>query len=534
VNPPRSPPTNPDRRPPVVVVGAGPTGLLLAAELTRRHVDCVLIDAHDAPLGWDRATIVHARSIEIFEALGLADLILHQGVKVRGARFRSNGQVLGKLDLGLAGGRYGFDLGLSEDATEAVLTGYLEDHGGSVTRATRLVGIREDSDSGGVVATTEHDGEQREVEASFVVGCDGFHSTTRRLAGIEFPGTDLEAPWAVFDGTLQGWDDDHDMIYPFFDLPPVILTPLPGRRWRVYLRPRSEGSDLVSDAAETIHRYAPSVEFTEIEHPGRFACHSRVAASFRQGRVFLAGDAAHSCSPSEGHGMNTGLQDAFNLGWKLALAWRSTAGPALLDSYEAERRPVALRIVATGDAFEGNQTMTVQRERAQRDEAIHRTFADPSSSHHEAAAAAEIDRSYAGSGLVAGTECDHLAPGSLLPNTIPVVAAAGDACELHQLTHRLGHTVFVLGGSSASPEDVSALVTAIEELVRDSPVIDVVLGFSAGTAGPGIGRIDGTVARQLGVDDLTVLAVRPDRYIGFRHDGKDPGALVEYLRGFSE
>lgn len=534
VNPPRSSPTSPDRRPPVVVVGAGPTGLLLAAELARRDVDCVLIDAHDAPLGWDRATIVHARSIEIFEALGLADLILHQGVKIRGSRLRSNGQMLGTLDLGLAGGRYGFDLGLSEDATEAVLTGYLEHHGGSVTRGTRLVGIREDSDSDSVVATLERDSERREVKSSFVVGCDGFHGTTRRLAGIAFPGTDLAAPWAVFDATLQGWDDDPDMIYPFFDLPPVILTPLPGRRWRVYLRPTSEGSDLVSDAAETIHRYAPAVELTAIEHPNRFACHSRVAASFRQGRVFLAGDAAHSCSPSEGHGMNTGLQDAFNLGWKLALAWRGMAGSALLESYEAERRPVALRIVGTGDAFEGNQTMTMRSERARRDEEIRRTFADPSSSHHEAAAAAELDRSYADSGLVVGADFDHLAPGSLLPNTIRVVSAAGDPCDLHQLTHRVGHTVFVLGGSSASTEDVLTLVTAIEVLAQDSLVIEVVLGFCAGATGPGVGRIDGTVARQLGVEGLTVLAVRPDRYIGFRHDGKDPGALVQYLRGFSQ
>jgi hypothetical protein len=210
------------------------------------------------------------------------------------------------------------------------------------------------------------------------------------------------------------------------------------------------------------------------------------------------------------------------------------AGSALLDSYEAERRPVAVRIVATGDAFEGNQTMTMQRDRAQRDDEMRHTFADPSSSHHEAAAAAEIDRSYAGCGLVGGAECDQLPPGSLLPNTIPVVSAAGDSCELHQLTHRVGHTVFVLGGSSASREDVLTLVTAIEELAQDSLVIDVVLGFCAGPGGPGVGRIDGTVARELGVEALTVLAVRPDRYIGLRHDGKDLGALVEYLRGFSD
>jgi 2-polyprenyl-6-methoxyphenol hydroxylase-like FAD-dependent oxidoreductase len=124
----------------VVVVGSGPTGLLLAAELVRRNVDCLLIDAHDAPLGWDRATVVHARSIEIFEALGLTDQILDQGVRVRGSRLRSDMQTLGELDLGSADGRYGFDVGLSEDVTESVLTNYLEGRGGAVTRSTRLVG----------------------------------------------------------------------------------------------------------------------------------------------------------------------------------------------------------------------------------------------------------------------------------------------------------------------------------------------------------------------------------------------------------
>ena len=121
-----SPPGDPS----VVVVGAGPTGLLLAAELARRDVDCLLIDAHDAPLGWDRATVVHARSIEIFEALGLVDRFLDEGVKVRGARLRSDGQPLGEMNLGLADSRYGFDLGVSEEFTESVLTDYLEDHGG--------------------------------------------------------------------------------------------------------------------------------------------------------------------------------------------------------------------------------------------------------------------------------------------------------------------------------------------------------------------------------------------------------------------
>lgn len=166
-----SSPSSLDERPSVVVVGAGPTGLLVAAELVRHNVECLLIDGHDAPLIWDRASIVHARTIEIFEALGLADQILDQAVSIRGSRLRSDMQTLGTLDLGSADSRYGFDLGVSEDVTESVLTKYLEGHGGRVTRSTRLtgIGIR----PGGITATIEYDREQRDVEASWIVGCDG-------------------------------------------------------------------------------------------------------------------------------------------------------------------------------------------------------------------------------------------------------------------------------------------------------------------------------------------------------------------------
>ena len=255
--------------PSVVVVGAGPTGLLLASELARRDVDCLLIDAHDAPLGWDRATIVHARSIEIFEALGLAEQLIDRAVKIRAAQMRSDGVILGEMDLGLADGRYGFDLGLSEDVTESVLTGYLKSLGGTVTRSTRLIGFVDRPD--GVVATIEQNGERYEVTTSWLVGCDGLHSTTRRLAGIGYPGTDLETPWAVFDATVENWDQDFDLCFAHFDIPALILTPLPGRRWRVYVRPTSDDSDLVADATATLQRYAPSASSRASRMPIAFA-----------------------------------------------------------------------------------------------------------------------------------------------------------------------------------------------------------------------------------------------------------------------
>ncbi len=137
-------------RPQVLVVGAGPTGLLLAAELVRRDVSCLLIDALDDPRGWDRATVVHERSLEIFESLGVAQRFLTEGAMTRGARFHSDGGIVAELSLDLTRSRYGFQIGISEEVTESVLTDYLEAHGGAVTRSTRLIGLT--PREGGVIA----------------------------------------------------------------------------------------------------------------------------------------------------------------------------------------------------------------------------------------------------------------------------------------------------------------------------------------------------------------------------------------------
>ena len=138
----------------VLVVGAGPTGLLAAAELRRRSVECILIDAHERPMGWDRATVVHPRSLEIFESLGILEPLLRAGVKQRRARLHSNGQVLGEIDLDLCGSRYPFNIGISEEVTEAILADYLAAQGGEVRRATKLVAMQERQD--GVLQAAVH------------------------------------------------------------------------------------------------------------------------------------------------------------------------------------------------------------------------------------------------------------------------------------------------------------------------------------------------------------------------------------------
>lgn len=276
-----------------------------------------------------------------------------------------------------------------------------------------------------------------------------------------------------------------------------------------------------------IRRYQPGARFAEIENPTRFRCHSRVAARYRSGRMLLAGDAAHACTPEEGHGMNTGLQDAFNLGWKLALVCRGEAGVGLLDTYEPERRPVADRVVASGAGVEASYAMTEPGARAARDAEIRRAFADPDTAHHEAAAAAEIDRSYPRSRAVAGDDSSAVAPGLHLPDTGNVEPVDGDPRPLHELTHHHGHTLIVVGGPQAEPGRVGALVTELERL--SGAVVDAVVGLCTGPDGSHVGRIDESVAAQLGVVGVTVLGVRPDRYVGFRDDRGDPSAVRAYL-----
>jgi 2-polyprenyl-6-methoxyphenol hydroxylase-like FAD-dependent oxidoreductase len=512
----------------VLVVGAGPTGLLLAAELCRRGVVCRLIDAFADTQHWDRATVVHPRSLEVFESLGIVDRFLDAGVPQRSARLHSKGEVVAELDFSASGAQYPYNVGLSEEMTETFLGDYLNDRGGSVERATRLVGLQQGGAS--VVATLEHDGARAAVSAKWVVGCDGYHSVTREQAGIELQGHDIADLWAVFDVTLDGRSEDFETTLVYLEEAMVILTPLPGRRYRVYTRPRSAETNFIAEAAAVIARYEPDVTLQDIENPNRFRCHAKVADRYRAGRVLLAGDAAHVCSPDQGHGMNCGIQDAHNLAWKLALVCNDDAPASLLDSYGAERRPVALEIAESGEAMEAMGRFDDAEARAQRDEELHTTFADPVLIHSEAVAEAELNIDYESSPIVVGELGGPVGPGARLPDLGPVQLPLVEARRLHELTHRPGHTLLAVahgdGGGRLLP-----LLRELEEIVVRSPIFEAafVLATEPGQPAP-IGAIDPVAADELGVSDITLLTVRPDRHVGFRVDRADPTELKRYAK----
>jgi 2-polyprenyl-6-methoxyphenol hydroxylase-like FAD-dependent oxidoreductase len=521
--------TNFDTTHPVLVVGAGPTGLLLAAELHRRSVPCLLIDARAEALQWDRATVVHPRSLQIFEALGIVDKLLDVGCRQRVIKVFSDGKMLGEIDLSTSGSVYGFNLGLSEEVTESALTDYLHSQGGEVTRSSRLVGLTSHADE--VVAEIDNDGKRYQVSASWVVGCDGIHSATRELTGIEFEGHKYAKQWAVFDATVDGWNDTYEGIFAYHDLLPIILTALPGDRWRVYLRPSSNDSDLVADATATLRTYVPSASFVDVENPTRFNCFTKIAAHFRSGRVFLAGDSAHLCSPSEGHGMNTGIQDAYNLAWKLALVYRGIADQSLLDSYEAERRPIAETITKSGDVFEQAQMMTDPVEREKRDQAIRAMLSDPQELHQQVMAETELIIDYSGSPIIEGDTNEELSPGFRLPDTIAVEWPEAPVRGLHQLAHRAGHTLLLLAGAEANDAELAHLQVAIRDLTATSTVFEssILLATRSKDSG-GSSHLKQDAADRLGIKGMTLLAMRPDGYIGLRSDSDHLAAAERYER----
>lgn len=506
----------------VLIVGAGPTGLTLAGELRRRKVDCVLIDSLEAPQSWDRATVVHPRTLELMASVGIAERLVEAGVEQRYIHLMSGGEQLAEIDLVGSGSPFGFNLNVSEEVTELVLAEHLREHGGAVEHGHRLTGLVQSPE--GVVATVEHDGESREVSAEWIVGCGGLRSPVRELNGIEFEGHAISQPWAVFDVTLTGWPHRYEANFAFLDEDPVIITALPGKRWRAYVRPASAESDLVADAARVIARYAPGVRLDDVENPVRFHCHTKVASRYRAGRALLAGDAAHVCSPSQGHGMNTGIQDAFNLAWKLALVCQGEADQRLLDSYEAERRPVAELVTGSGDDFETMQGLAGEDERRERDQAIRETFADPDRSHGEVLAETELNFSYAGSPVVGG-ESKGPGAGDRLPAE-PVLMGK-DGSTLHDVVAGgEGHHVLVIG---RDPGEVDrAIARFAEQSIGLARTTARATGLTIGDS-PG-GQLSAESAERLGIDEMAWLVVRPDLYIGYRLDGDDPEGLDEYFR----
>ncbi|HKA40672.1 MAG TPA: FAD-dependent monooxygenase [Burkholderiales bacterium] len=343
----------------VLIVGAGPTGLMLANQLGRRGVRATIIDHHSGPAQQTRAMAVQARTLEIYSKLGVAERALALGREGSGANMWTEGRRTARVPLGDIGkslSPFPYVLMLGQDDNERIMGERLRDWAMAVQWNTELVSFEQAAEH--VTATLRHpDGTMRKITAAYVAGCDGGRSAVRELSGITFPGAPYEHVFFVADTEATGpmvpgelnvylWRDGFHLFFPMRGTD----------RWRVIgILPRdlSRRDDLAFEqVVPAVRREAgAAVSFKECSWFSTYRIHHRRAERFRERRCFLLGDAAHVHSPAGGQGMNTGLQDAYNLGWKLALVMQGRADPSLLDTYEQERIPVAQQLLRTTDRF---------------------------------------------------------------------------------------------------------------------------------------------------------------------------------------
>ena len=329
----------------VVIAGGGPTGLMLAGELALARVDVAIVERRASQdLDGSRAGGLHARTIEVLDQRGIAERFLSQGKPVQVASFGGN-----TLDISDFPTRHNYALALWQKHFERILAEWVAELAVPIYRGREVTGFAQD-DTGVDVALDDG----RSLRAAFLVGCDGGRSVVRKKAGIDFPGWDPSVSFLIAEAEMAeepagGIRRDEKGVYAVGKLED-------GKRVRAVLREESVApADAPAPTLEDLRAalvglYGTDFGLRSAGWISRFTDMTRQAASYRAGRVLLAGDAAHIHSPVGGQGLNLGVQDAVNLGWKLAQVVKGTSPATLLDTYHAERHPVGARVLRTSMA----------------------------------------------------------------------------------------------------------------------------------------------------------------------------------------
>jgi 2-polyprenyl-6-methoxyphenol hydroxylase-like FAD-dependent oxidoreductase len=496
----------------VMIVGAGPTGLTLAVELARSGVPFRLIEAAPGPQPGSRGKGIQPRTLEVFEDLDIIDRVLAHGQLAMPIRSTApDGQVtldgatpeelLNRPDI-----PYATSLITPEWRIEEALRSRLAELGGAVEFGTALVSFTQSDEA--VTAVIETGGKAETVTARWPVGSDGGHSIVRKQAGIIFEGETLdEVRMLVADVRVDGLDRDAWHMWRHED-GAVSLAPLPSTRLfqlQASIAPGQDAELSLANLQATLERRSgrTDIRLHEPEWSTLWRANIRLVDRYRAGRVFLAGDAAHIHSPAGGQGMNTGIQDAHNLGWKLAAVAKGASpelldSTALLNSYEAERRPIAAGVLALSNAR------------------LAQAAEQGGISTRRDASTIQLDVGYRGSVLARDDrdETAQLRAGDRAPDATGLITVNGER-RLFELTRGGRFTLLDFGTTASIAASASGLRT---------------LRVVAQPTGPNdVADVEGHLARAYGATDRTLVLIRPDGYVGLISDTRDASAVSDYL-----
>jgi 2-polyprenyl-6-methoxyphenol hydroxylase-like FAD-dependent oxidoreductase len=330
----------------VLIAGAGPVGLTLANELARFGIAVRIVDPAPTRTDKSKALVLWSRSLELLDQAGYVEPFLAAGMRAHGAQISDGSNVVARVTLDGIKSRYSYALMIPQSDTERILEETLERRG---VKVERTVALESFSDHGAGVRAVlrKADGASETVEADWLAGCDGAHSTVRHGLGLSFEGTTQQSDWYLADGHFTGLEP-HDVMHIYWHRDGILaFFPITEGRWRMIadLGPAKESGRHADPTLEEVQalltrRSAQPIVVTDAYWLAAFRINERKVAHYGSGRAFLAGDAAHIHSPAGGQGMNTGMQDAFNLAWKLALVIEGVCKPSLLESFSVERSAV--------------------------------------------------------------------------------------------------------------------------------------------------------------------------------------------------
>ena len=515
----------------VLVVGAGPTGLTMAIELARRGVGVEIIDASAGPALETRALGVQARTLELFDKIDVADAFIANGLPVAVfsvfSVFSENKQIVHVNMRGLDT-PYPFTLMLPQRETESLLATRLAELGVKVRWRVELTALTQHPNA--VQVSLRHaDGTVKPAEVEWLVGCDGARSTVRSKLGVPFAGTAFEENFAVADLRMD-WSLPHDQFYAFLNRGNfVAYFPMPSGAYRIavgYPKGHAPQGDVsFAELEHAVERCSPlGSRVTEVDQTARFRINQRKVKRHSGERVFLAGDAAHVHSVVGAQGMNTGIQDAFNLGWKLAAVAHNRAPCELLDTYQTERAPVVSRLVKGTRTFTrlvllGNPLATAARRGI-----APRVMSRPHPQRTLARALSELDITYRSRRGIGRRS--PLAAGDRAPNVQVRNRSTGTVVGLFDVFDHKRHTLMIV--APARPDGVAAAGSHTDrvrvlQVARDDE--------SASAAGDSV--IDdpqGEVAKRYCMPTGGYALIRPDGYIGALGVDGDADNVSRYLR----
>jgi 2-polyprenyl-6-methoxyphenol hydroxylase-like FAD-dependent oxidoreductase len=548
----------------VLVVGAGPVGVLMAAELCRHGVSSRAIDMNDGPRDNARASSIQPRTLEILEQIGVVDRFLAAGVPCTEVVItRPDLTPLQTVTYDDLDAPFRFSLSLEQSRTERLLVGHLERLGGRVERQVSLRSFVQDED--GVTAVLgRRDGSDEVVRCRYLVGCDGAHSTVRHVLGVVFEGESKTRVFAIAEGRV-------DWRVP---LPPNQIRLFIGDS-QLFYGPFREGRCLIAgphdvspslppphaepslqEIQQMLDARTPGGTISDVTWKAYFHCDLRQADRYAVGRVFLAGDAAHVQSPAGGQGMNTGLQDAYNLGWKLGLVLDGRAPASLLDSYHPERHRAGKDMLLLNDylyrvemeartdlpppkdlrrhlaVFLGSQEVVQQR--------LRRAVAELNINYRHSPIVGNHRLAHPQGTPLVDPEAHHhfdTAPhaGDRAPDVQLQRYPSGEAVQLRHLRAGTMHHLLLLAGRRAGDDTYERLRAVRDEVARDhggTIAVDlVVLDVPPLLRSSGAFLLDprGELHQRYGATVDCLYLVRPDDYIGFRSQPVDADALRAYL-----